>query len=137
MGYRFILYRKESPLMRPSNSLIMNNLQAGSSNSSIVVWATDIIRCSVQVSVSSGSLSGTFQLQSSNDQATGLPPNQFIPTNWTSLGSASVIASSSTLGVGVFMIPSLEVSYEYLRVVFGSTSGALGLYSARLVAKAL
>lgn len=121
--------------LRVSNCLIANGFPSQTSSTSGVIWANDIVRISALVTVGSGSLSGTFQLQASNDQAVGAFPNQFLPTNWVSLGSTSqVVASNTVQGSGVFLIPAVEVSYEYLRVQYTSTSSGgsgAGLYSIR------
>lgn len=125
--------------MRPSNSLIASNGLSGTASFvSSVVWGWDIVRFSVQVTVSSGSMVGTFQMQGSNDQAQGLPPNQFQPTNWNNIGTSSVVASSSATALS-FLIIATESSYEYLRLryVDGSAGASLGLWNARLKAMAL
>ena len=90
------------------------------------------------MTVSSGSAVGLAQVQASNDQAKGLPPGQFIPTNWSNVGTASV-QCSTTATATTFLIPSTEMSYEYLRVAwFDQSSGsANGLMSIRAVSKGL
>lgn len=126
-------------LMRPSNSLIISNGTSGTASYvSSVVWGWDIVRFSVQVTVGSGSVVGTFQMQGSNDIATGLPPNQFQPTNWNNIGTASVVASSSATALS-FLIVTTESSYEYLRLRYADSSAgaALGLFNARFKAMAL
>lgn len=104
--------------MRPSSSLIANAVSCSNSFNSSNVWGWDIVRCSYQVSVSSGSMNGTFELQGSNDLAVGLPANQFSPTNWNTLGSASYVVCSSSPTQSSFLIPMQEVCYQYMRVVF-------------------
>lgn len=109
--------------MRPSNSVVFN-ATVGSAGATIssAVMAIDIIRASFQVSVSSGSFVGTFQVQASNDIPQGLPPNLFTPTNWSTITSASVVASVS-LTARSFMILPIETSYNYMRVAFTDASG--------------
>lgn len=126
--------------MRPSNSLIISSGTAGTASvTSQAVWATDIIRACFQVVVSSGSMVGTFQLQASNDQSTGAPANQFVPTNWNVVGSASSVTGSSTATSKAFLSVPVETCYEYLRVVYsdGSAAAAIGVFNVRLVAKGL
>lgn len=127
--------------MRPSNSQIIVNGNTGTAISlnSVTVWAWDIVRCSVQIYVSSGSSVGSVQLQASNQKAVGLPPNQFIPTLWNNIGSGSsnqAISFCTTATSNVFMLQSIETSYEYLRVVYTDNSGgtAKGLIQANLKA---
>lgn len=124
--------------MRPSNSLIVNGVSCSNTFNSNVVWATDIVRCSFQMTVSSGRCAGSFKLQGSNDFATGLPPNQFNPTNWNDIGSTSV-SCSSTATARSFLSPAVDIGYEYVRGVWSDASGgsADGVVSVRFVAKAL
>jgi len=124
--------------MRPSNSLIVNGVSCSNTFNSNVVWAWDIVRCSFQFTVSSGSCAGTFKLQASNDIAQGLPANQFVPTNWNDIGSTTV-SCSSTASLRSFLSPSVDIGYEYVRGVWTDASGgsADGVVSVRFVAKAL
>ena len=119
--------------MRPNNSLITNNISNSASFNSGVVWANDIVRSSFQIVCGSGSAAGLAQLQASNDIAVGLPPNQFIPTNWSNVGTASVLCST-TASNRAFLITETECSYEYLRVQWTDLSGgsANGLVSIRM-----
>jgi hypothetical protein len=125
--------------MRPSNSLIAINNPSQTASVSMTVWATDIVRCSLQVTVSSGSLNGTIQMQGSNDVPSGLPPSQYVPTNWNTITSATVVCSNTVQGAGTFMILPIETSYEYLRFSYtpGNSGNTNGTYVARLCAKAL
>lgn len=120
-------------MMRPSNSSIIVNGAVGSANSltinSVNVWAWDIVRCSTQIYISSGSAVGSVQLQGSNQRALGAPANQFIPTLWNNIGSGSGLSSISVTGSAgsVFMLQSMETSYEYLRCVYTNSSGSLAV----------
>lgn len=114
-----------------ANDLIADSFPAQTSSSSCVIWSQKIVRASFQVSVSSGTLSGTFTLQASNDQATGKFPNQFIPTNWSVVGSSTTVIASSTGAAATFMIPATELSFEYLRLVY-TANAANGIYSVRM-----
>ncbi len=110
--------------MRPSN----NELNFGtfgtpaltpvvaSNQASIAQWATDIIRASFQV-VATGTPTGSIQAQASNDFAYGLPRNQFQPTNWSNIGSSVAVTAA-----GAYLIPEIECSYEYLRLIYTSTA---------------
>lgn len=111
--------------MRPSNSLIVNGAIGSASFNSGPVWAYDIVRCSVQVSVPTGGVNGSLQLQASNDQFQGVPPNQFQPTNWSNVGTASV-TFSTTSTAKTFLIVETECCYEYLRVAFTDSTGGAG-----------
>jgi hypothetical protein len=112
--------------MRPNNCIIMNNLSAASNQTSTVQWTDTIVRVSFQV-VNSGTSTGTLQLQASDDQAIGLPANQFTPTNWFNVGG-----TVSVTGAGVFVVTQQEVAYEYLKLVFTSSVPGTGTLLARM-----
>lgn len=120
--------------MRPSNSQFLTNGIVGSASFSIssAIYTDCIVRASFQFTVASGSCAGTFNIQGSNDQSFGVPANQFTPTNWNTITSVTVVASSTAL-VRSFLIPATELAYEYLRVNFTDNSGgsANGLVNGR------
>jgi hypothetical protein len=121
--------------MRPNNSIIVSGGNASTASFvSTVIYATDIVRASFQIFVSSGSANGTIQLQASNQQATGAPANQFIPTQWSVVGSSTTVICSSTATIKTFLLPSTELSYEYLRIVFTDSVAAAspGLVNVRM-----
>lgn len=114
--------------MRPNNSLIIPSQVANLSINSTPVWADCIVRASVQAVVT-GTVNGAIQLQVSNEQAFGAPANQFVPTNWSDLGSSIPLTSA-----GSYSIPLFESSYEYLRVVYAdaSSGSATGTVAVRI-----
>jgi hypothetical protein len=120
--------------MRPNNNIVFTNVAANANRNSLAQWATDIIRTSFQIVVTTGTATGTMKVQASNEKAFGLPANQFQPTDWSDLGAMVVLN-----GIGSYLIPSLECSYEYLRLVYTDSSGgtATGLISCRMASKAL
>lgn len=124
--------------MRPSNTGY--SIVTGANSVSSALWATDIIRTSVQITIGSGDVVGTFRIQGSNDLASGKYPHLFTPTNWFTVGSAqTIVCSNSTSGSGIFVVPSFETSYEYLRIQFtdGSGAAAVGVVNVRFAAKGL
>lgn len=120
--------------MRQSNSLIISSFPSQTSSTSSVVWSQNFVRCSIQVTIGSGTLNGTFVLQGSNDSATGQEPYQFLPSSWSAVGSSSQVVCSATSPGAIFLIPATEVAYEYLRLQYtaGNSGAALGLFSARI-----
>lgn len=119
--------------MRPNNNPILTAVAANSNQSSQAQWAWDMVRASFQL-VATGTAAGTIQIQASNDKSVGLPPNQFQPTNWSNIGSSVTVS-----GAGAYIVPELELSYEYVRLVYTDTSGgsATGTLSARIKSMAL
>lgn len=123
--------------MRTATYYLFNNVSLGSgtSTASSVVYGWDIVRGSVQVNVDAGSISGSFTLQASNQQPVGMPPNQFQPTQWNTIGSSTTLANaSSSLTLKTFLMPMTELCYDYYRLVFtDATSGvATGSVTARM-----
>ena len=128
--------------MRPNNTLVFNGVSAAITGSSSLIWSTGMIRTTVQISVSSGSLNGTFTLKSSNDLNTDnqVLAGTFYPTNWNTVGgSTSIICSNTVQGSGAFMFGPIELSQEYLRLDFapGNGGNALGTFSVRLKSQGL
>lgn len=119
--------------MRPNNNPVLTNVSASGTISSNAQWSDMIIRFSFQAVVT-GSASGTIIAQASNDFFVGAPPNQFKPTNWSNIGSSVTVTNT-----GVYIIPEIESSYEYIRLTYTDTSGgtATGSISARMKSCAL
>lgn len=125
--------------MRPSNVNVWNGTVGTSTLSvSSAIYAWDIVRASFQVSVSSGTFNGTFNVQFSNDIPVGVHPGKFQPTSWSNISSVTVVASVSAT-TRVFAIQQVETSYNYMRVVFVDATGgaALGVPTVNMHAKAL
>lgn len=121
--------------MKWFNDVIATNGPAQTSSASMAMWTQTMFRATLQVTVSSGTLNGTFALQASNDLATGTPPSQFLPTNWNTVGgSTSLICSTTAAGASSFMLGPIETNFEYIRVNFttGNTGAANGIYSVRI-----
>lgn len=103
--------------MIPNNNPLFTSLAALNDQTSGPQWSEKIVRASFQLVTTDASADGTIQVQASNDQAYGAPANQFQPTNWNNLGSPVTVS-----GLGSFLIPEFECSYEYLRLVWLSTA---------------
>ncbi len=117
--------------MLPGNVVILNPVTAAASINSGPIWATKMLRCSIQF-VATGTAAGNFQLQASNDQNTGLPNDNFVPSHWNNIGSPVTVS-----GAGSYLAPFIELSYEYLRLVYTDTSGGTAslLISARICSR--
>lgn len=127
--------------MRPVTSQIMNKL-AVNANQSAVIYATDIVRFSIQA-VATGTPNGTLQLRFSNDKPVGVNPASFVPTNWTNLGSSVAVAAAGTFSVPAAAsapwFNAVESAYAYLQLVYTDSSGgtAVGTISANIEVKSL
>lgn len=81
---------------------------------------SQIYKLSVQAVVGAGSaMTGSIQLQVSNDELNNFYLNQKAPTNWNDLGSPLALAAASTN----YLIPVQDVCYRSLRVMFTSDPG--------------
>lgn len=109
------------------------SVSTGANQSSTAQYATDIVRVSFQV-VITGSVEGEIQVQASLDKPIGAPINQFQPTNWGNVGPA-ITANAA----GVYIIPSLECGYSFIRLSFfdGSGGTSTGSLVARIESKSL
>ena len=119
--------------MRTNNELIASNTLSSGTSYSNVCLSDAWIRASFQVTCGSGSLTGTFAVQVSNDLPVGTPPNQFSPTNWTTIGSANLYQVVSSMTVNsVALIPWFDTCYHWHRVQFVPATGAQGWYNIRV-----
>lgn len=87
--------------------------QAAATVTTAAIPALNLFYCSAQVSTT-GSGAGTLKLQASNDDTQG---SQTVPTNWSDIPSASIVAS----GAGAFLIPKTDLSYQWVRLVYTNT----------------
>lgn len=127
--------------MLPNNiPIVTGGLTGTASFTSSSVWISKVVRLSSQIVISSGSAVGSFRFDGSDDQApSGQQQAAFTPTNWNPIGSATVVVASTTAGARVFLIPSFETSYEYVRLVFvdGSAASAVGTFNVRIKSQGL
>jgi hypothetical protein len=72
-------------------------------------------------SVSTGTGVGTIKIQVSNDSETG------VPVNWSDLSGATIAVTAAS----VLVLPKIEVSYQFIRLVYTKTSGT-GTLNARV-----
>lgn len=117
--------------MRPNRATIVKPGQAANVSANVgVVYADCMVRASWQI-VTSDAVNGAFKVQASNDMPVGVAINAFVPTNWNDITSATVTLSGTGL---VGLIPSQELSYAYLRIVFTDASGgtSAGSYSINM-----
>lgn len=97
--------------MRFYNDSIINKANAAINQNSIFVDSKFCRFASAQAVVT-GTAAGTLKLQVSNDNAA-------TPTNWSDLTGATVSIS----GVGTYLIPTQNTSYQFIRAVYTAASG--------------
>jgi hypothetical protein len=94
-------------------------IQAATGVPSKAIASQQLLYCSAQCT---GVSSGTLVIQASNDH---LFSPTLAPTNW------ATIATVTITGAGSFMIPTTQIAYEYIRVLY---TGA-GTATVNLVAQ--
>ena len=109
--------------MRQLNDNIIPTQVAGNVTTAAVP-ALNLISISAQI-VSTGAGAGTLKLQASNDYVVG---SLKVPVNFSDIPGASVMVS----GAGAFLIPKVDLCYEYIRLVYTNTGA--GTISATLKA---
>jgi hypothetical protein len=111
--------------MRFNNPTIIAAASATAAQNSIALDASQVFAASFQIISSSGSNSGSLQIQFSNDPASGLSTDangKLIPVNWSNLGSAATVTAGAIASV---QIPqSSYAGYRWLRAVWTPSSGA-------------
>ena len=112
--------------MRQLNDNIIPR-QTAATITSAAIPALNLFNCSAQIT-STGAGAGTLKLQASNDIA-GMDGNPGPPVNFSDIPSASVAES----GAGAFLIPKLDLCYQWIRVVYTNT----GTGTISVVVKAL
>lgn len=81
---------------------------------------SQIYRLSVQIVVGAGTtMSGSVQLQVSNDEIETFYLHKETPTHWSNLGTATSLSAANTN----YLIISQDVCYRSMRVVFTGNGG--------------
>lgn len=106
--------------MRQLNLPVISAADASANQNSSVIDAYNLFRASALATFSSATLNGTVVLQGSNDISTAnnLAVDQ-TPTNWVTIPNTSQTVTS---GAAV-LIPSTEICYRWIRVVWTKSSG--------------
>lgn len=110
--------------MRQINDNIVP-VQAAATVTTAALPALNLFYCSAQIAAT-GSAAGTLKFQASNDDPVAA---NAVPVNWSDIPGATVTVS----GVGAFLIPKIELSYQYVRLVYINT----GTGTISIVFKAL
>lgn len=119
--------------MKNSNSQNMIALSAAVDQVGITIDASQVVSASAQAVVT-GTSTGTFKFQSSNDVAalcTTDSNGKQQPTNWSDIASQTVAVA----GAGVIVIPKFDCCYQWIRTVFVHANAAAGTISANVNTK--
>lgn len=95
-------------------------VQAGATLTSAAISSTLLFACSAQAAATSGA-AGTLKIQASNDHPVAAGA---VPTNWNDIPSATIAVT----GAGSFLVPKVDLCYEYIRIVYTNTgAGTIGI----------
>ena len=98
------------------------------------IEASQLYAASFQAYFGDDTAAGTLKVQASNDECfVFYQPGNFTVTNWTDIPNASASVSS---GASV-LIPTLQLSYRWLRVVYTAGSGGSTTINVNMMALAV
>ena len=111
--------------MRQVNQNIIP-VQSAATVTTAAIPALNLFYASAQIAATGAGAAGTLVMQASNDDLTAA---NAVPVNWSNIPSATIAVS----GAGAFLIPKIELSYQWVRLVY--TNSGTGTIS--VVFKAL
>lgn len=90
---------------------------------SAAISAQNLFNISAQAVATGGSVAGAIKMQASNDISNGA--SNWVPTHWNDVTSATIAVS----GAGSFLMPKIDICYEYVRFVYtdSGTGGTIAL----------
>jgi hypothetical protein len=105
--------------MRFITDTLLNAVDASAATQTSAALDTSyMVAGSVQVvAVGAGTPTGALKIQASNDAGSAL--SGASPTNWTDITSQTV----SVAGAGTYLIPKVDLCYQWIRVVYTKASG--------------
>lgn len=115
--------------MRSNVNVNINVLDASVNENGSVIPAQQLVYCSAQC-ISTGSSTGTVQLQVSNDPVAKLSVDSKgnpIPVNWSSLGTAATITAGS-----VVYVAEQQICAQFLRAVYTKNNGSAGTITVNI-----
>lgn len=104
--------------MRNSQVVILSGVNSGSITG-IAYDVNQIISASFQVVNGDATAAGTVKLQASNDVCSSGNRQNFTPTNWSDIPSATSTVAS---GVGPMIIIA-TMNFSFIRAIYTRTSG--------------
>jgi hypothetical protein len=115
--------------MRPNSVSTISAADASVNQAGPAVPAQNLLYVAAQC-VSTGSATGSVQLQTSNDQPKSLPVDangNAIPVNWSNFGTAAAITAASVIEIAVG-----QVCANYVRALYTKTNGSAGTITVNL-----
>lgn len=122
--------------MRYQNVIVFDAVAAAPNANSRQYDESAQFAASVQVVITGANVAGTVKLQASNDNpnSMGDQPDRVTITNWTDIPGAAVTVTTA----GSYLVPVMDLSYGWLRVVYTSTAtGVQTITTVADVAKSL
>jgi len=116
--------------MRQNTVVAINAADASVNELGIVIDSAFIISASA-IAVSTGSSTGTINIQGSNDLPAGLAVTSLghpIPVNWINITSLTATISAATIAI----IPAFQVCYRWLRVSYVKNNGSAGTITVNM-----
>lgn len=108
---------------------VFESADATASTNSAPIDANQLLALSVQVIQGlAGNATGSVKVQISNDDA-----DDGVPTNWTDVSGATVNLAGAA---GSVLIPKMELSYRWIRIVY-TRSGGGGILSIKIMCLSL
>ncbi len=100
--------------MRPVNITALSAANVANDQASAAIVTDFVVSVSAQAVITGSTPHGTFKLQGSNDVAF----SPATPTNWNDIGTPISVTTT-----GIYLIPSLDICYAFVRAVWLKSSG--------------
>lgn len=108
--------------MRQESITVFSASDVGSGNGA-KIDSGQLVNCSFHIIFSDTDAAGSVKIQASNDPVpSGAQRNQFTPTNWVDIPSASVTITAG----GQKLISLPNIAYNWMRVVWTQTTPGTG-----------
>lgn len=107
--------------MKYLNCQVLSGVDSGNITGS-AIDCNQIFQASFQFISANSNTAGTVKIQASNDiptHGTGAPIQNFVPTHWIDVPSATATIASGSQG----LISMSQFSFRWLRVVFTQSGG--------------
>ena len=123
--------------MRFQNVVAFDAVSGKTSANSDPIDLCHIFMVSAHVTISNVDVTGSVTVQVSNDLPSGAQeyPARTAPASWVDVSGASATLAGAG-GVYDFLIPKMDVSYQWMRLAFTATNAsATGTLTAKVASK--